>query len=223
MEFETDKVGEVVDITVSNSRGQCACAIVGGAQRAPTLETSPSLAAGHGSSMHAPHHHHAAPTCAIPAIHSPDSTHNTTTTPTPQPDGGLKKKILAAGSGWEKPEKGDSVTVHYTGTLASDGSKFDSSRDRGEPFVFTLGQGSVIKGWDVGVATMKKGEKAVLTCRCARAFVVLWERGSCMRLCMTTRKEQRCLSHACCCMGQQQQRRRQQQRRHGNGSGSSSS
>jgi FK506-binding protein 4/5 len=55
--------------------------------------------------------------------------------------------------------------VHYTGTLESDGSKFDSSVDRGEPFKFTLGTGSVIKGWDLGVATMKKGEKAVLTCR----------------------------------------------------------
>ncbi|KAI8470001.1 MAG: hypothetical protein J3K34DRAFT_421882 [Monoraphidium minutum] len=86
------------------------------------------------------------------------------------PDGGLKKKILEAGSGWERPEKGDSVTVHYTGTLASDGSKFDSSVDRGEPFVFTLGQGSVIKGWDLGVATMKKGEKAVLTCRADYAY-----------------------------------------------------
>ncbi|KIY92251.1 FK506-binding protein 4/5 [Monoraphidium neglectum] len=81
------------------------------------------------------------------------------------PDGGLKKKILVVGSGWETPEKGDEVTVHYTGTLESDGSKFDSSVDRGEPFKFTLGTGSVIKGWDLGVATMKKGEKAVLTCR----------------------------------------------------------
>lgn len=57
------------------------------------------------------------------------------------------------------------LPVHYTGTLASDGSKFDSSVDRGEPFVFTLGTGSVIKGWDLGVASMKRGEKAVLTCR----------------------------------------------------------
>lgn len=86
------------------------------------------------------------------------------------PDGGVKKKILVAGSGWEKPEKGDIVSVHYTGTLESDGSKFDSSVDRGEPFEFTLGQGSVIKGWDLGVATMKKGEKAVLTCRADYAY-----------------------------------------------------
>lgn len=53
------------------------------------------------------------------------------------------------------------MTVHYTGTLES-GSKFDSSRDRGQPFVFTIGVGQVIKAWDEGVATMKVGERAVL-------------------------------------------------------------
>ncbi|KNA19433.1 hypothetical protein SOVF_061710 [Spinacia oleracea] len=75
---------------------------------------------------------------------------------------GLKKKLLKEGDGWDTPDNGDEVEVHYTGTLL-DGTKFDSSRDRGTPFKFTLGQGQVIKGWDVGIKTMKKGENAVLT------------------------------------------------------------
>jgi FK506-binding protein 4/5 len=75
--------------------------------------------------------------------------------------GGLKKLLVKLGEGWETPDTGDEVKVHYTGTLL-DGTKFDSSRDR-EPFVFKLGQGNVIKGWDKGVATMKKGEIATFT------------------------------------------------------------
>lgn len=57
---------------------------------------------------------------------------------------------------------GKSVSVHYTGTLKSDGSKFDSSLDRGEPFTFNLGGGQVIKGWDQGVVGMKVGGKRKL-------------------------------------------------------------
>ncbi|KAI3772846.1 hypothetical protein L6452_04040 [Arctium lappa] len=75
---------------------------------------------------------------------------------------GLKKKLLKEGEGWETPENGDEVEVHYTGTLL-DGTRFDSSRDRGTPFKFTLGQGQVIKGWDHGIKTMKKGENALFT------------------------------------------------------------
>ncbi|XP_047087374.1 70 kDa peptidyl-prolyl isomerase-like [Lolium rigidum] len=75
---------------------------------------------------------------------------------------GLKKKLLKEGEGWDTPEVGDEVEVHYTGTLL-DGKKFDSSRDRDTTFKFKLGQGEVIKGWDLGIKTMKKGENALFT------------------------------------------------------------
>ncbi len=81
----------------------------------------------------------------------------------PSKDGGLFKSILTAGHGVEHPLHGDEVSVHYTGRLLS-GEVFDSSVDRGELFQFKIGQNQVIKGWDVGVATMVKGEKCVLTC-----------------------------------------------------------
>ena len=71
---------------------------------------------------------------------------------------GLKYFILEKGDG-EKPKKGDMVSVHYTG-LFLDGTKFDSSVDRGTPFEFHLGAGRVIKGWDEGVALLNIGDKA---------------------------------------------------------------
>jgi FKBP-type peptidyl-prolyl cis-trans isomerase len=64
---------------------------------------------------------------------------------------------------------GDVVSVHYTGKT-TDGVKFDSSLDRGKPFVFTLGSGMVIKGWDEGVLGMKKGEKKTLTISADKAY-----------------------------------------------------
>jgi FK506-binding protein 4/5 len=72
-------------------------------------------------------------------------------------DEGILKQILREGSGDEKPFKGDTVYVHYDGQLL-DGTKFDSSRDRGEKFSFKVGENAVIKGWDLGIPTMKKGE-----------------------------------------------------------------
>ena len=75
----------------------------------------------------------------------------------------FKVESLKPGDGKTIPMKGQLVYVHYTGTLA-DGTKFDSSVDRGEPLSFTLGKGQVIKGWDEGVAQLSLGEKAKLTC-----------------------------------------------------------
>ena len=74
---------------------------------------------------------------------------------------GLQYEDTVIGEGAEAT-KGQNVSVHYTGTLTT-GKKFDSSRDRGEPFFFTIGQGDVIRGWDEGVATMSLGERATLT------------------------------------------------------------
>jgi len=68
---------------------------------------------------------------------------------------------LVVGSG-DTAAKGNQVTVHYTGWLTN-GSKFDSSKDRDEPFAFALGRGQVIKGWDEGVEGMKVGGKRKLT------------------------------------------------------------
>jgi FK506-binding protein 4/5 len=78
------------------------------------------------------------------------------------PDVSVRKQVLEAGEGSDTPQKGDKVMAHYTGTLL-DGSKFDSSRDRGDPFTFTLGEGQVINYWDLALAPMKEGKKAVLT------------------------------------------------------------
>jgi len=91
---------------------------------------------------------------------------------------GVTKTVVKPGDGMTYPKSGQTVTVHYTGTLTN-GSKFDSSRDRGQPFQFKIGQGQVspchnfkidlesvqvIKGWDEGVAGMTLGERATLEC-----------------------------------------------------------
>jgi len=81
---------------------------------------------------------------------------STTTTPS-----GLTIEEVTLGSG-AAAAAGQSVTVHYTGWLTN-GTKFDSSKDRNDPFVFHLGAGRVIKGWDEGVQGMKIGGKRKLT------------------------------------------------------------
>ncbi|XP_077415107.1 uncharacterized protein LOC144044515 [Vanacampus margaritifer] len=76
---------------------------------------------------------------------------------------GVTVETLKAGDGKTFPQKGQSVAVHYVGTLQN-GQKFDSSRDRGKPFKFNIGQGEVIRGWDEGVAQMSVGQVARLIC-----------------------------------------------------------
>jgi FKBP-type peptidyl-prolyl cis-trans isomerase len=74
----------------------------------------------------------------------------------------LKIEVVKEGTGDRVTKKGDTLSMHYTGTLL-DGTKFDSSRDRGTPFSFTLGAGQVIAGWDQGLVGMKVGEQRKLT------------------------------------------------------------
>ncbi|CAL6303032.1 unnamed protein product [Bathycoccus prasinos] len=90
-------------------------------------------------------------------------------------DKGVTKKLLQPSSTPSHhrthPEAGDKVLVHYTGRLLDEAkTKFDSSVDRGEPFEFTVGVGQVIKGWDLGVMTMERGEKCLLTCKPEYAY-----------------------------------------------------
>ncbi|KAL9361277.1 hypothetical protein Peur_044062 [Populus x canadensis] len=75
---------------------------------------------------------------------------------------GLRKKIVKKGNSWQTPFPGDEVEVHFNGYIEG-GASLESSRDKGVPFKFKLGQGEVIKGWDEGVATMKNGERAIFT------------------------------------------------------------
>ncbi|CAO5188148.1 Peptidyl-prolyl cis-trans isomerase [Frankia sp. AiPs1] len=75
---------------------------------------------------------------------------------------GVSIETLSPGDGKTFPKKGDTVTIHYVGTLRS-GKVFDSSRDRGTPFTTEIGVGRVIQGWDEGVPQLSLGQKAILT------------------------------------------------------------
>ncbi len=99
--------------------------------------------------------------CSKPVDEPGSSSFKPTQAP-PEPPGPTKLEIVdeVVGTGAEA-KSGSDVKVHYTGTLMS-GKKFDSSRDRGDPFGFVIGAGSVIKGWDQGVVGMKVGGKRKL-------------------------------------------------------------
>jgi peptidylprolyl isomerase len=96
------------------------------------------------------------PLASVPSkLIAMDNAENQVTNPS-----GLKYVEIVEGTG-DSPKKGQTVTVHYTGTLES-GAKFDSSRDRNDPFEFQIGTGQVIKGWDEGLSTMKVGGRRKL-------------------------------------------------------------
>ncbi|KAJ7999858.1 hypothetical protein DPEC_G00198760 [Dallia pectoralis] len=83
---------------------------------------------------------------------------------TPNKDGGVCKVVKKWGEDGDRPMIGDKVAVHYTGKLLN-GKKFDSSMDRKKPFTFNLGKGQVIKGLDICVSSMQRGEKCMLLCK----------------------------------------------------------
>ncbi|KAI0322003.1 FK506-binding protein 1A [Amylostereum chailletii] len=74
---------------------------------------------------------------------------------------GVQVQVIREGDGQNFPKAGDTVKIHYVGTL-QDGKKFDSSRDRNDPFFTQIGVGKVIKGWDEGVVQLSRGTKANL-------------------------------------------------------------
>lgn len=94
-------------------------------------------------------------TPTTPAMSDSQSDQNVVTT-----DSGLQYVDIVEGTG-ATPQAGQTVVVHYTGTLEN-GTKFDSSRDRNQPFSFQLGAGRVIRGWDEGISTMKVGGRRQL-------------------------------------------------------------
>lgn len=99
--------------------------------------------------------------CLLAGCESPNRQEGTLKMARTKTDSGLEYEIIKEGTG-QSPQRGQQVTVHYTGWLDNNGepgTKFDSSVDRGEPFTFMIGIGQVIRGWDEGVLSMKVGEK----------------------------------------------------------------
>ncbi|XP_064824138.1 peptidyl-prolyl cis-trans isomerase FKBP5 isoform X2 [Oncorhynchus masou masou] len=88
---------------------------------------------------------------------------------TPNKDEGIRKVVKKQGEDGDRPMIGDKVAVHYTGKLLN-GNKFDSSMDRKKPFIFNLGKGQVIKGLDIGVSSMQRGEVCMLLCKPEYAY-----------------------------------------------------
>jgi len=83
---------------------------------------------------------------------------------------GIELHTSVRGDGKTYPQPGQRVLVHYTGTLGKDGTQFDSSRDRGDPFAFTIGQREVILCWDEAIRNMSVGERALLKCPAETAY-----------------------------------------------------
>merc|ERR1719356_347975 len=83
---------------------------------------------------------------------------------------GLGLTVTRQGDEKTFPKAGDELKLHYVGTLAKEGVKFDSSRDRGQPFTVAIGLGKVIHGWDEGVMRMSLGERGILHVPAAQAY-----------------------------------------------------
>lgn len=130
--------------------GDSETAVAGDTLQAPAAQTETLIAQGSASDLVT------GSTTGGDAVTNPQADANNIVTT----DSGLKYEVIAEGDG-AKPQPGNRVFVHYVGTL-EDGTKFDSSRDRGRPFDFTIGQGQVIKGWDEGVGMMQVGDRRKL-------------------------------------------------------------
>ncbi|KAI5427437.1 hypothetical protein KIW84_032742, partial [Lathyrus oleraceus] len=109
------------------------------------------------------------PITAYPFLQTSTSFHSKMTLSHQIGNEGLTKQILTKGVSWQTPFSGDQVQVHFRGQIEN-GPSLESSYDKGSSFHFKLGQGEVIKGWDEGVATMKKGERAIFKIPPALAY-----------------------------------------------------